>query len=362
MSNRCVGRAAVVLTDDCFRADRAAAARNLVRGGDRFDVRVVVDRGLAGRDTRDVLDGVDRAIPIVADVAAALRHTPEAEVAVVGLETEDGRLTAGLRAQLCECARAGMDVVSGLYERLADDIDIAMLAAASGGVITDLRRTPPARQLRFWDGSVYTVRADRIAVISTDGSVAKRRVARPLAAALPTRGLRTEVIHSDLVGWLHGSDYGSIYDALPGDFTAGELERAILSCANDIDPDVMLIEGGGSLRDPSGSFGTGLIISAAVSGVILEHGAPRERYPGLQHLPHSRTPSLAADIGFVRRYGAPVLAVAVDLDGVEPGAAVRVVDECRAQTGDIPVIELRAGGQAHLAALVSDWVRSCGGC
>jgi uncharacterized NAD-dependent epimerase/dehydratase family protein len=53
-------------------------AHGLVRGSDRFSVRVVVDHTLTRCDAGVVVNGSPAGIPVVATVADALRHAPEA--------------------------------------------------------------------------------------------------------------------------------------------------------------------------------------------------------------------------------------------------------------------------------------------
>ncbi|MBU3749078.1 MAG: DUF1611 domain-containing protein [Mycobacterium sp.] len=349
---------AIVLADGCFREPRGKVAHGLVRGGDRFTVRAVVDHTLAGRDAGAVLDGSVRGIPIVTDVAEAIRSAPEATVAIVGEAPHGGRLTEALRIQLRQCAAAGLNLVSGLHDLLCDDPELSALAAAKGSSITDVRRTPPARELRFWDGSVYAVRAKRISVLGTDCMVGKRTTARMLTDELNRRGYRTEMIYTGQTGWMQGNRYGIVYDALIADFNSGELEGAIVACANDIDPDVMVIEGQGSLRNPSGPCGADLILSAAVSGVVLQHAPARSHFHGLEHLEQCRLPSLASEIELIRQYGAAVLAVVLNLTDVAQSAGAELIAGCRTQCGGVPVIEDLlgdgAGGVEALADLVAD--------
>ena len=73
--------------------------------------------------------------------------------------------------------------------------------------------------------------------------VGKRTTARLLTAELNSRGLTSELIYTGQTGWMQGGPYGIIFDSLMVDFAAGELEGAILACAADVDPDVMVIEG-----------------------------------------------------------------------------------------------------------------------
>lgn len=342
---------AIVLADGCFGIPRGKVAHGLVRGGDRFAVRAVVDHTLAGRDAGAVLDGSPRGIPIVADVAEAIACAPEATVAIVGEAPHGGRLTNALRAQLVECAEAGLDLVSGLHDHLCDEPELAELCAAKGIRITDVRRTPPARDLRFWDGSVYSVRAKRISVLGTDCIVGKRTTARFLADELNRRGVRTEMIYTGQTGWMQGSRYGVIHDALVTDFTAGELEGAILACAAGVDPDIMLIEGQSSLRNPAGPCAEQLS-PAAPCGVILQHMPARTHYDGLEHVEQCRIPSLESEIALIGLYGAPVLAVTLNLAGVPGSERRRVVSECRARCGEVPVFDVFGDGIGTLADVV----------
>lgn len=349
---------AIVLADGCFGEPGGKVAHGLVRGGNRFAVRAVVDRTLAGRDAGDVLDGCSRGIPIVADVAEALRCAPDATIAIVGHAPHGGRLTDGLRAMLTECATAGLDLVSGLHDQLRDEPELAELAAVRGNRITDVRRTPPLSQLRSWDGSIYSVRSDRIAVLGTDCIVGKRTTARNLTGELNARGVRTEMIYTGQTGWMQGGRYGYIYDALIADFTAGALEGAIVACAADRDPDVMLIEGQGSLRNPSGPCGSELILSAGASGVIVQHVPHRTHYHGLEHLEQCRIPSLASEIELIGQYGVPVLAVVLNLTGVVDSDVGATVAGCREECGDVPVLDVFADGFSALADVTINHCRA----
>lgn len=351
------GLPAIVLADGCFAEPEGKVAHGLIRDGDRFAVRVVVDHTLAGRDAGEVLDGSPRGIPIVTDVAEAVRRAPDAGVAVVGHAPHGGRLTPDLRAQLMECAAAGLDLVSGLHDHLCDEPELAALAAANGATLIDVRRTPPARQLRFWDGSVYAVRAPRIAALGTDCILGKRTTTRMLTRDLRRRGIRAEMIYTGQTGWMQGARYGVIWDALISDFTSGELEGAIVACAAEADPEVMLIEGQGTMRNPSGPCGPGLILSAAASGVILQHAPRRTHFHGLEHLEQCRIPDLVSEIGLIERFGAPVIAVTLNLAGIADQDRAAAIEECRAQCARLPVVDVFGDGIAELTDVVVEHLR-----
>ena len=341
----------LLLTDGLFGSVEAKTAHGLLRCGERFSPLAVVDQKCAGLRTTDVIADLTRAVPIFATTEEALGEFPAIRTAVVGISTPGGRLTDSLRRTLLDCAERSLDLVSGLHDFLADDPAIAPAAAASGAVITDVRRTPPARDLRFWDGSVYSVRAKRISVLGTDCIVGKRTTARFLADELNRRGVRTEMIYTGQTGWMQGSRYGVIHDALVTDFTAGELEGAILACAAGVDPDIMLIEGQSSLRNPAGPCAEQLS-PAAPCGVILQHMPARTHYDGLEHVEQCRIPSLESEIALIGLYGAPVLAVTLNLAGVPGSERHRVVSECRARCGEVPVFDVFGDGIGTLADVV----------
>lgn len=318
--------AAVVLADGCFATQEGKLAHVLVRGTDRFAIRAVVDHTLAGRDAGEVLNGKPVGIPIVSSIAAARRIAPDLSTAVVGNTPRGGRVSTGLRTLLMQAADTGLHLVNGLHDHLADDAELAALAAARGATITDVRRAPAARALRRWDGSVHSVRARRIAVLGTDRAVGKCTTSRLLTTELNARGTRTEMIHTGPTGWMQGGRYGIIHDSPISDFLAGELERALVTCAEEADPDVMVIEGRGALRHPGGPSVT-LMLAGAVSGVVLQHAPARSHYDGL-----------ASEIELIAQYGVPVLAVALNLAGVARRDADRVITGCRDQIGDVPFV------------------------
>ena len=75
-------------------------------------------------------------IPIVGTVAEALVHEPT--VALVGVAVAGGRLPPVWRGILRDAIEAGLDVEAGMHEFLADDPELAALAAKHGVELRDL--------------------------------------------------------------------------------------------------------------------------------------------------------------------------------------------------------------------------------
>ncbi|WP_137144587.1 DUF1611 domain-containing protein [Mycolicibacterium sp. CR10] len=317
---------AVVLAEGAFTTGRGKVAHGLVRGTSRFEIRAVVDSTCAGADAGILLDGRPVGIPVTTDVVGArVLAGPRRPAAILGVAPHGGRLTPELRAHLVRALECGFDLVSGLHDFLCDDPVIAALAERQGATLTDVRKPPTDRPLRFWTGEVADLRATRIAVLGTDCMVGKRTTARLLVEGLCAAGTSAEMIHTGQTGWMQGGRYGIVLDSLPNDFVPGELEGAMLRCAAEAAPDVMVLEGQSGMRNPSGPGGGAvLMLSGDLHGVVLQHCPAREYYDGLEDRGH-RIPDLADEVELLERFGTPVCAVTLSTQGMDPA---RVDAEC----------------------------------
>ena len=258
---------ALVLTAGILGESNAKTAHGLLRGPSRFRLLGVVDDRHAGRDAGEVVDGRVRRIPCFATLDAALAALPEPpDWLIVGVAFHGGRMPEAMRGTVLEGVRRGIGAVNGLHQLLADDPEIAAAAAASGARLHDIRRTPKFAELRFWTGEALALAVPRVAVLGTDCALGKRTTATFLLDGLRRRGLTAELVTTGQTGWLQGHRYGFILDATPNDFVTGELERAVVACAREAHPDLILLEGQSALRNPSGPCGAELLLAAGASG------------------------------------------------------------------------------------------------
>jgi uncharacterized NAD-dependent epimerase/dehydratase family protein len=102
-----------------------------------------------------------------------------------------------------------------------------------------------------------------------------------------------------------------VLDATPNDFVSGELERAVVACAREAKPELILIEGQSGLRNPSGPCGAELLLSAGARGVVLQHAPGREFYDGSEAV-GARIPPVEDEVELIGRYGAEVLGIALN--------------------------------------------------
>lgn len=311
---------AIVLAEGAFQTPGAKVAHGLVRGTSRFDIRAVVDSTCAGSDAGVLLDGRPVGIRVVGDLAGArLLAGAGRPAAILGVAPHGGRLNPQVHAELVQALRHGFDIVSGLHDFLCDDPVIAPLARRLGATLTDVRKPPADRPLRYWTGDVADLRATRIAVLGTDCMVGKRTTSRLLVEGLRTAGTSAEMIHTGQTGWMQGGRYGIVLDSLPCDFIAGELEGAMLACAAEADPDVMVLEGQSALRNPAGigAGSRGIMIAGDAHAIVLQHSPAREFYDGLEERGH-RIPDIADEVSLLERFERPVCAVTINTQGMDP--------------------------------------------
>ena len=230
-------RTAVVFTDSYFQTPDAKTAHGLVRGPSRFEILALIDGAGAGRDAGQLLDGTHRNIPTFADLESMLHALPRRpDCFVLGVATSGGVLPPSMRPTILAAIEAGLDVVNGLHEFLADDAEIAAAARHRGVQLIDVRRPRPRRELHFWTGAIRQVVAPRIAVLGTDCALGKRTTCHVLADACRRAGLKPAIVATGQTGWLQGIPHGFVLDSTPNDFVSGELEHAIVQCDRECRP------------------------------------------------------------------------------------------------------------------------------
>lgn len=343
---------ALLLTAGILGESNAKTAHGLIRGPSRYRLLGVIDDRHAGRDAGQVLDGEVRRLPCFAALDEALVALPEPpDWLIVGVAFHGGRMPEAMRRLVLDGVRRGIGVVNGLHQLLVDDPEIAAAAAASGARLHDIRRTPRFAELRFWSGEALQLAVPRVAVLGTDCALGKRTTATVLLNGLRQRGLRTELVTTGQTGWLQGHRYGFILDATPNDFVTGELERAVVACAREASPDLILLEGQSALRNPSGPCGAELLLAAGAAGVVLQHAPGRLCFDGCEEY-GIRIPPVEDEVELIERYGVRVLGLALNGENVDAEALAGHAARLRRGLG-LPVsLPLLDRGEPLLDALV----------
>lgn len=346
---------AIVLANRLFKTPNGKVAHGLIRGSERFEVMAVVDPDCAGEDAGSVLDGEERGIPILANLEEALSAVGTApQYCVIGIATHGGRFTDELRAGVLEAVGRGLSIVNGLHDCASEDAEIAAAAEAAGVELIDLRKSPPKSALHFWEGDIHQVRAPRVAVLGTDCALGKRTTTRLLVQALNDSGVRAEMIYTGQTGWMQGAHYGFVFDAVINDYVCGEVEHAIVTCDREAEPDIMVIEGQSSLRNPSGPCGAEFLLSGDARGVVLQHAAGREFFEGYEEQ-QLRIPPVADEIALISMYGARTLAVTLNGAHVSADELIEYQQTYERELG-IPVLRPLEEGLERLVPVMREYV------
>jgi uncharacterized NAD-dependent epimerase/dehydratase family protein len=344
---------AIVYCEGHFGSTNGKTAHGLVRFTNRYRVLAVIDSRMAGVDAGQALDGRARDIPIVADLPGALRHARErqqpASHFVIGLAPDGGRLPDPARQDVLAAIRAGLHVDCGLHDFLSSDPEVSALAAAHGVRLRDVRKPPAREQLHFFSGKIGEVRALKLAVLGTDSTVGKRTTAWLLVQALTRAGLRAEMVGTGQTAWLQGARYGLVLDSLVNDFVSGEIEHAVWSAWHEQHPDVIVIEGQGSLLNPAYPGGFEILAAGRPEGVILQHAPARREYDGFPGYPMHPLDKQIQAIELIS--GKPVIAVTITPEQLREEQTDRAIREIGRQTG-LPVCDpLRDGADSLVTAV-----------
>lgn len=301
---------ALVLTGGLLHTSDAKTAHGLIRESNRFNIVGFVDNANYGKDAGEVLDGRKRNLPVFASVVKALHTKPV--YCVVGVATTGGLFPESMLADIKIAIENGLSIVNGLHDYLNDRPEMLELAKLHKVELIDIRRPKKREDLHFWTGEIKNLKMPIIALLGTDCSLGKRTTTRFILKACTDHNIHAEMIYTGQTGWLQGGKYGFVFDSTLNDFVGGEMEHAILSCAKETNPDVILIEGQAALRNPSGPCGSEMLISGNAKHVILVHAPKREYY---EHEPTwGVIPDLESEIELIRLYGSSVIAIALNTE------------------------------------------------
>jgi len=309
---------AVILTKGLLAHADAKTAHGLIYGTERFKILGVIDEACAGQDAGIVLDGTCRNIPVFTDIEACIRTIgKKPDFAIVGVALSGGRLDSEWQALVLSMLKKGISLVNGLHKFLGDDPLFERTAQENNAKIIDVRRPIPRDQYHFWSGTIYELKTPRIVVLGTDCALGKRTTARMMVEACSQKSINAWMIYTGQTGWLQGNHFGFILDSTVNDFVSGEIEAAIVRCDQEADPDLIIVEGQSSLRNPLGPCGAEIIVSGNVKGVVLQHAPFRTFFDTTESL-GCCLPDLEDEIKLIEMYGAKVIAVTLNNSGSTP--------------------------------------------
>jgi uncharacterized NAD-dependent epimerase/dehydratase family protein len=308
-------------------ADRSAKTAHGVIAYGNDEVVAVIDPAHAGKRVCEVVPALHSDVPVVADLRAALTFAPNA--LLIGVAPAGGALPPDWRATIVAALDAGLEVVSGLHQILADDLEFAAAAARGGATIWDVR-VPPAVPL--FSGEAYDVDARVVLLVGTDCAVGKMTAALELTRSALIHGHIARFVATGQTGILIAGG-GIAIDRVIADFATGAAERLVVE--NAPGADLLFIEGQGGINNPAYAPVTlALLFGAAPDALILVHRPSRTTIedfgtPVLSYRTIVRTyEALCATVK-----PAKVAGIALNTAGLDEATARAEIERARAETG-----------------------------
>jgi len=222
------------------------------------------------------------------------KMTPEegaaagARTLVVGVANAGGVIPKEWVESLARGLEAGLDLASGLHDRLSDIPRLREIAGRLGRALHDVRH--PVRSFPVGTGEPRS--GKRLLTVGTDCSVGKMYTALALTKAMRARGLDADFRATGQTGIFIAGDGVSV-DAVVSDFVSGATEWLTPAAAPD---HWDVVEGQGSLFHPSyAGVSLGLLHGAQADALVVCHEPTRTHMRGLPDRP---LPDLAECIAF----------------------------------------------------------------
>ena len=263
------------------------------------------------------------------DLTPARAAEMGAKTLVLGIAPVGGAVRQEWVPVLQTALEAGLDIASGLHDRLAQIEGLAQTARAHGRALHDVRRYSGDLQ----PGTGKRRSGRRALMVGTDCAVGKKYAALALAKAMREAGLAATFRATGQTGILLAGS-GIAIDAVISDFVSGAAEAVSPSNAAD---HWDIIEGQGSLFHPSyAAVSLGLLHGSQPDAIVVCHE------PGRNHIedaPDFATPSilecLEANLAAARLTNPDVRGIGVSLNTSSLGEeeALSLIAQTEANTG-----------------------------
>jgi uncharacterized NAD-dependent epimerase/dehydratase family protein len=226
------------------------------------------------------------------EMSIAEARAAGARTFVIGAVNPGGVLPPHWVDAIVAAVGAGMDVASGLHERLRSIDAIRETAERQGATLHDLRHSDQ----RFATGKGVRRPGKRLLTVGTDCSVGKKYAALAIEREMAGRGYDVAFCATGQTGVLI-AERGVAIDAVVADFIAGAAEWLTPAAAPG---HWQVVEGQGSLYHPSfAGVSLGLLHGAQPDAFVVCHEPTRTHLRNVEH----PVPSIADVIDLTVRLG-----------------------------------------------------------
>src|ERR1700722_18519398 len=260
---------------------------------------------------------------------------------LIGVANSGGVISENWMPSLIEALESGLDIISGMHNKLNDTPQLKSVAERRGRRLIDVR-TPP-RNISIASGRKRA--GKRLLTVGTDCALGKKYTALALARAFTQRGLDADFRATGQTGIMI-SGGGIPMDAVVADFAAGAAEM--------LTPDAPaqhwdVIEGQGSLFHPAyAGVSLGLLHGSQPDVIVVCHDIDRKEmlgHPG--YLLPDVFDTIDLNLRLGRRTNAATRCAGVSLNTskLDPNDAARLLEAESARLG-VPVADPMRPGAA----------------
>ncbi|MBC3797129.1 DUF1611 domain-containing protein [Acetobacterium tundrae] len=306
---------ALVYCEGHFGDTDGKTANGLIRRSQKYQVACVVDSTHYGMDAGKVLDGTENGIPIYRDLIDAVDKLSELpKYFIYGIAPKDTYLSSDERRIFLKAISMGMNIVNGLHEFISEDTEFKQQAKRYNVKLYDIRKPLANRYLHLFTGDILKVKTPKLAIFGTDCAVGKRTTAMLLIQALKEQGLRASFIGTGQTALIQGEKYGIAMDAIPSEFMTGELENAVMDADIHEKPDIIILEGQGSLSHQAFVSSCAIIRGGRPDAFILQHPPMRKRRIDFNYL---KMPTINSEIKLIEGFSqSKVIALTLNHEGM----------------------------------------------
>jgi len=272
-----------------------------------------------------------------------------AKTLVIGVANRGGIISKEWIGVLVEALESGMDIASGLHNKLSDIPELVDCAEKYGCSLFDVRY--PTQAYPVANGKKRS--GKRLLTVGSDCSVGKMYTSLAIEKEMKSRGIDADFRATGQTGILI-SGGGVSADCVVADFVAGAIET-ITPSADETHWDV--IEGQGSLFHASfAGVTTGLVHGSQADALVLCHEPTREHMRGLPDykLPALKT-CMEVNLATARLTNpqAIFVGVSVNTSALDEQAALSYMDKVETELG-LPVIDPFRQGVSRIVDKVTE--------
>jgi uncharacterized NAD-dependent epimerase/dehydratase family protein len=314
-----------------------------------LNIVAVVDNQHAGESLKDIT-GIDRDVPIVESVAAAMTYQPT--VLTIGIAPSGGALPDPWYQEVKHAVEAGLSVVNGLHTLMSTDSTLSSRLQPNQW-IWDVRKEPTG--LKIGSAAARLLPCRRVLPVGTDMAIGKMSTNLELHRLALRRGLRSKIIATGQTNLMLGDD-GIPLDTIRVDFAAGAIEQQVVQYGHDYD--ILFIEGQGSLFHPGSTATLPLMRGSQPTHLIMVHRAGQTHIRNHPHVPIPPLQEAIAVCETVASAGgcfpkAQVVGIALNTYGLDTATAKLAIEKS-AQAIGLPCTDvIRFGAEPLLEAILN---------